>query len=170
MDIANIAGRFQHNGQAIAALLAGVTPAQARWKPGAADWSILEIVNHLADEEVEDFRRRVDLTLHHEGEPWPPIDPVAWAVERRYNDRGLDESLARFLEARRTSIAWLEQLESPDWQRVYRHPKVGALSAGDLLASWLAHDMLHIRQLAKRHFQFLGESLPGFSLAYAGDW
>ena len=44
----------------IQAVLAGVDAEQARWKPDADSWSILEVVCHLVDEEREDFRTRLD--------------------------------------------------------------------------------------------------------------
>ncbi|MCB0058173.1 MAG: DinB family protein, partial [Caldilineaceae bacterium] len=62
---------MQRNAQRIAALVAGVPDEQARWKPDAESWSILEVVNHLLDEEREDFRVRIDYTLHRPGEKWP---------------------------------------------------------------------------------------------------
>ena len=57
---------------------------------------MLEIVNHLYDEEQYDFRVRLRYILEsQEGDP-PPIDPDGWAVERRYNERDLGDSLANF--------------------------------------------------------------------------
>ena len=44
------------NATALAALTAGIDAEQARWKPSPETWSVLEVVNHLADEEREDFR------------------------------------------------------------------------------------------------------------------
>ncbi len=38
---------------------------QARWKPSPESWSMLEVVNHLYDEEKDDFRFRLDSLLHH---------------------------------------------------------------------------------------------------------
>jgi len=35
----------------------------AIWKPAPDKWSILEVVNHLYDEEREDFRQRLELVL-----------------------------------------------------------------------------------------------------------
>ncbi len=67
--------RLRANAAVIAALVAGVTDEQARWKPDPAQWSILEVMGHLADEEVEDFRTRLDLTLHRPEAEWPRIDP-----------------------------------------------------------------------------------------------
>src|SRR4026209_2968670 len=93
----------------IAGLTNGVSTEQARWKPAADRWSILEVVNHLYDEERDDFRARLDGLLHRPGQPLPSIDPPRWAVERRYNERDLAESLARFLDERQKSLAWLKE-------------------------------------------------------------
>ncbi len=155
---------------AIRSLAHAVPPEQAVWKPAPEKWSTLEVINHLADEEVEDFRTRLDLVLHRPREPLPPIDPEGWVVARAYNQRDLAESLARFLEERQRSLAWLGTLSSPDWERSYEHPRAGPLTAGTLLGSWLAHDLLHIRQLARLHYQYLAQQVHPHSLGYAGEW
>jgi hypothetical protein len=161
--------RLRAHAQVFSALVAGVGPEQARWKPDPAQWSILEVVNHLADEEVEDFRARLDAALHHPG-AWPPIDPQGWPVSRRYNERELGESLERFLAARSESLSWLEGLVDPDWGLAYEHPSIGPISAGDLLTSWVAHDHIHIRQINRLHRDWLVASLSDRSPRYAGRW
>ncbi|HEY3244026.1 MAG TPA: DinB family protein [Phycisphaerae bacterium] len=155
---------------ALEPLLRSITPNEAEWKPPSGAWSILEIVNHLADEEVDDFRRRLDLTLLSPGEPWPPIDPEAWARERRYNERELRESAARFLTERRKSLAWLVGLGDVDWTKAHRHPKFGPISAGTLLGSWVAHDALHLRQIAKRLYELSAVDAGPHPIEYAGAW
>ena len=165
-----IVERLRANADIISALAAGVDEEQAAWKPEPTQWSILEVVNHLADEEVEDFRTRIDYTLHRPDEQWPPIDPQEWATERLYNDRSLPKSLDRFLSRRAESIAWLDGLDSPDWPLAYEHPRLGRISAGDLLTSWVAHDHIHIRQLNRLHRQFLVASVSEYVPDYAGPW
>ena len=161
--------RFYANVGVFENLVSGVSMEQARWKPSAEEWSFVEVVNHLYDEERDDFRARLDSLLHHPEREWPPIDPQGWALERKYNERALDESLSRFLEERRKSIAWLNGLKEPRLENQYERPQ-GVLSAGDLLASWLAHDFLHIRQLARLHWQYLNSLCTPFKTAYAGEW
>ena len=55
------------------AVLRGVSLEDARWRPADGAWSILEVVTHLADEEVEDFRARLERTLRDPSESWPPL-------------------------------------------------------------------------------------------------
>jgi hypothetical protein len=153
----------------IQALLQGVGPEQARWRPDAGSWSILEVVNHLNDEEREDFRPRLDITLHHPDTSWQPIDPQGWVTARRYQDRELASSLEAFVAERQASLAWLGRLECPDWEARYLAPW-GPIRAGDLLASWVGHDLLHLRQLVELHHAYI-EGLAGdYSLEYAGPW
>ena len=169
MNLQTITTRFANNAETIRHFVTAVDDVQARWQPDAGSWSILEVINHLYDEEREDFRMRLDLTLHQPETDWPPIDPPAWAIERRYNERDLAESLQRFLDERQKSIAWLNALSAPAWDNEHMAPW-GIMRAGDVMISWLAHDTLHIRQLAELHYQYLAVFAPGYSGAYAGEW
>ena len=170
LTVAAVADRLEANARVFAALVERVSDEQARWKPEPAKWSILEVMNHVSDEEVEDFRTRLDLTLHHPGQPWPPINPQAWATERRYNEQELPRTLARFDRERRASVDWLRALAAPDLELGYDHPHEGRIRAGDLLASWLDHDLIHIRQITRLHHQWLERHASPYRTEYAGGF
>ena len=170
VDLTFFISRFSANAEAIAALLSGVSDEQARWKPSREEWSMLEVVNHLYDEEREDFRTRVDYTLHRPEADWPPIDPEGWVVERAYQQRDPATSLEGFLRERRASVTWLAGLQNPGWDSTHHHPDLGSLTAGEVLGAWLAHDHLHLRQLNQLHWQYLSQHLAPGSLDYAGGW
>lgn len=173
MEPSEIVARLGANAAVIRSLASEVSDKQARWRPGEGKWSILEVVNHLYDEERDDFRTRLRLTLEDPTQDWPPIDPERWAVEREYNKRDPAESLARFLDEREMSIEWLRGLESPDWRAAHVHPQAGSMTAGKILLNWLAHDLLHIRQLTRLHFEYVQREaleLGPLGLRYAGDW
>jgi len=154
----------------LAALIGRRSGDDVRWRPASGAWSILEIVNHLADEEVEDFRRRLELTLADPTQAWPGIDPEAAARQREYNAHDFDESLERFAAERERSIQWLRSLDTPDWEAAHQHPSLNAIRAGDLLTAWSAHDALHLRQIAKRLFELAQRDAGAYSTEYAGAW
>lgn len=166
----DIATRLAETSGAIAALVRGVDARQASWKPSPERWSILDVVNHLADEEVEDFRTRLRLVLTDRAAPWPPIDPPGWVTERRYADRDLAESLGRFLDEREQSLDWLRELAPPDWTLTHEHPVMGPMTAGTIAASWMAHDLLHVRQITKLRYDHLAAQATPHRIAYAGTW
>jgi hypothetical protein len=151
-------------------LLHLVEEPQAKWKPTPDKWSLLEVINHVADEEIEDFGTRLRLTLADPTQEWPPIDPERAAVDRQYNSRDLNESLDRFVIARQNSVAWLRSLSAPDWNATHSQRDGNPLRAGDLLHSWLVHDLIHIRQMNRLHYEYSQWINKGFSSAYAGSW
>jgi hypothetical protein len=159
------------NAGRIRSLASGVSPAQAIWRPEPSSWSILEVVNHLYDEERLDFRVRLNLILHHpEQEDWPPIDPPRWVVERRYSQRLLEPSLANFLKERQASLAWLQSLGKSDWQAAVPAPWGGLFHAGDMLAAWAVHDLLHMRQRVELQHAWAVRQARPYDSGYAGEW
>src|SRR5262245_8875314 len=170
LELDYLTARLRSDIDVFRGLLSGVSDEQARWKPAPEQWSLLEVTNHLADEEVEDFRTRVRLTIENPDLEWPGIDPERWAVDRAYNIRDVRESLARFVRERNVSLAWLSAPENIPWAAQTRNPKFKPMRVGDLIASWLAHDMIHIRQMNRLHYEYLAARKPGFSTGYAGKW
>lgn len=170
MNLDLVTSRLSANADVFMGLLQGLGPEQAAWKPRPESWSIVEVINHLADEEVEDFRTRVELTLTSPGTPWPPIDPEEWARSRSYLSRDLGESLGRFLDERTRSVLWLNSLHAQDWTQSTSLPDWPSIRAGDLVAAWLEHDLIHIRQIVRLHHEFLTRALAPYEIGYAGDW
>jgi hypothetical protein len=154
----------------IRSLAEGVSQEQACWKPDPETWSILEVIHHLYDEEWEDFRVRLELILKQSNEPWPPLDNDTSVSERAYNQHILSESLQSFLDERLKTITWLHGLGSPNWQIAAQAPWGGMVTAGDMLAAWVAHDLLHMRQLVELHWAYTTKELAPYSVEYAGGW
>jgi hypothetical protein len=164
------ADRLEHSGRVLRALLSNRSTAEASWRPAPGTWSLLEVACHLLDEEREDFRARLRLVLEDPTAAWPPIDPEGWVAARGYASRELSSVAASFAAERDESLRWLRALENPPWDREHVHPRVGALRAGDLLAAWMAHDLLHIRQVVALDFARMTEASAPFETTYAGRW
>ena len=170
MEFAKLVASMDRFGRILPVLVSDISDEDAKWKPESGGWSILEIVCHLADEEVEDFRMRVQSTLADPTTPWPAIDPESAAIERNYNGQNLAHVVERFVRERNESVDWLRALVDPDWESAYQHPRFGPISVGVVMASWAVHDQLHLRQLAKRMFEMnVRDGLP-YPTDYAGQW
>ncbi len=169
MDLNYVIERLAANAGIFEGLTKAINTELALWKPAPDKWSILEVVNHLYDEEREDFRQRLELVLRDAALVWPPIAPQEWVTTRAYSERDLTESLSNFLSERQKSLAWLRSLRSPNLES-HHEREAGSLRAGDLLASWLAHDFLHIRQITRLHWQYLTANANPFQTEYAGSW
>jgi hypothetical protein len=164
------AERLARGTMVFAALFERLPDAFVRRRPAPERWSLLEIVGHLADEEVFDFRARVESTLRDPKAPWPSISPQDWVLERRYNEQDPAAAWQRFRDERAHSVRWIASQSRAAWTNAYVHPKLGALSARKLLANWLAHDLLHARQMLRIHHDALAANAAPDTLDYAGPW
>ena len=91
-------------------------------------------------------------------------------TSRAYQQRDLRQSVANFAAERKQSVAWLQLLRDADWERSRAHPAGFVLRAGDLLSAWVAHDILHLRQLVELHYHLAVLQAEPYSVEYAGDW
>ena len=132
---------------ALDSLLGGLDAAGWRARPAPSEWAPVEILCHLRDEEVEDFGARVRVIVDGGG-AFAPIDPERWAKERGYLDADGPATLAELRRRRAASIAWLDGLTADRLTGAIEHPGPGQLSGLDLVAAWVAHDRLHLAQLA----------------------
>ncbi len=133
--------------EALTALLGGLDAETWRTRPAAGEWAPVEIVCHLRDEEAEDFAARVRVILDG-GAGFAPIDPERWAVERGYLDADGPAVLAAFCERRRASLAMLAGSAPERLAAAVARPDGSRLSGLDLIVAWVAHDRLHLAQLA----------------------
>lgn len=157
------------NAEALRVLLQSVSAEQAAWKPDPQTWSIAEVAGHLYVEELGDFRCHLREVFHHPPLAWGALQPGPVAY------RGFDLDLGGFLTERQSSIAWLGALPAVDWDATIsaffgpaNEPMT--FSAGDLLASWVAHDFLHIRQVNELHFAWNARRAAPYGVRYAGAW
>lgn len=128
-------------------LLGDLDAESARARPAPAEWSPVEIVCHLRDEETEDFGARLRVILTG-ADNFVRIEPERWAEERRYREASLPEALGAFRTRRAESLLLLRSIapEALDGSRA--HARLERLSGLDLVAAWVAHDRIHLAQLA----------------------
>jgi hypothetical protein len=169
MEFVVLHQELKNSAEIIHALLMGISQEEARVKPHPDSWSILEVVCHLYDEEREDFREHLDFILHRQDGEWHRINPEDWVMQRKYNEQDFTEMQRRFFTERQTLLKWLEELSHPNWETTYTSP-FGSISAGEMLASWIAHDNLHIRQLVELRRRRLEKITKPYEIEYAGDW
>jgi len=173
LDLEAVLGRLEGNAVVLAAWFRGQPAGQLAARSRPDRWSDLEILQHLVYEEREDFRKRIEWTLFHPGEDWPPIDPAGWIDERRYPDETPEVTLAAFLTERARSVAWLRELADDgrlDLAAASVHPLAGTMSVRELVACWLAHDQLHLRQLVRNGFEAIEAWTEVPETPYAGTW
>jgi DinB superfamily len=149
------------------ALAGDLDPAIARTRPARDEWAPVEILCHLRDEEAEDFGARLRAVVNGEAS-FKPIDPVSWVEARRYRDADAREVLEALRIRRRASIQYLEGIDAARLAAAIPLGKLGPLSGLDLLVAWVAHDQLHLAQLAATLARLWANRWPEQKAEYAG--
>jgi hypothetical protein len=138
-----------------------------RARPDPGEWAPVEIVCHLRDEEAEDFSARVRVILEG-GTRFAPNDPERLAIDRQYRQANPSEALAAFRARRATSLDLLASVAPDRLLGTAERPGGGRLSGLDLLASWVAHDRLHLQQLAGTLARLWADRWAPLQVDYAG--
>jgi hypothetical protein len=134
----------------LSALLAGVSDAWIRKNEGAESWSPYDIVGHLIPGEETDWIPRAKIILEHgESKPFEPFD--RFAMFEKFKGASLEKLLERFAQRRRQSLEALQQINLTPDKLALRgtHPELGVVTMKQLLATWVVHDLGHIRQIAR---------------------
>lgn len=130
-------------------------------------WSPLEILAHLRDEEVLDFRARAKCAIDG-GELELNVDPETWVTEKRYNEMDPGAVYLDWAAERAASVRWLETLTPSDLEASVEYPDFGTIRAGDFIAAWRMHDLLHLKQLAHAMAVLTARRLSEWKVGYAG--
>ena len=93
MEFEHLLKQLEDNARIIFNLTHGISDERARWRPDPDSWSVLEVINHLYDEEYDDFRQRLDCILYHPEKSWQHINPHGRVSEREYNKQDLEISI-----------------------------------------------------------------------------
>lgn len=132
------------------ALLWDVPVSWTRQNEGPETWSPFDIVGHLIHGEHTDWIVRTEILLTFgEERPFTPFDRFAQFEASR--GKTLHQLLDTFAEARAANLARLQSLglTPEDLDRRGSHPELGPCTLGELLATWVAHDLSHIAQIAR---------------------
>jgi uncharacterized damage-inducible protein DinB len=132
------------------AWLAGLPDVWINQNEGANSWSPYDVVGHLIHGERTDWIPRLELLLSYgEGRPFTPFD--RFAQFRESQGRSLQELLDTFAELRSANLSRLASLRltAEDLERRGQHPELGRVTAGQLLSTWVVHDLNHVGQIAR---------------------
>jgi len=116
---------------------------------GPDTWSPYQVLGHFIHGEETDWIVRARIILEHgEARAFEPFDRFA---QDRAPRRPVGELLDRFAALRAENLATLRgmKLTENDFAKRGRHPALGVVTLGELLATWVVHDLGHIAQITR---------------------
>ena len=125
---------------------------------GPETWSPFDVVGHLIHGEKTDWIPRAKIILSHgEERAFEPFD--RFAMFEASKGKSLGELLATFERLRGESLRQLNELNlTPELlAKRGKHPELGVVTLGELLATWVVHDLSHIGQIVRVMSKQYGE-------------
>lgn len=131
-------------------LLQGLPDPWLHGDEGGETWSPFVVVGHLIHGERTDWVPRARIILDHgEDQVFEPFDRFAQLDQSR--GKSLADLLKEFATLRARNLETVRgwNLGPADFARRGRHPEFGPVTLGELLATWVAHDLGHIGQIVR---------------------
>jgi hypothetical protein len=126
--------------------IGGVAEAALRRPEAPGKWSVLQVIQHLADSELV-MGYRIKMVLTQDRPPLPGYDQDQWAGEFHYDQAPLALALGQLRGLRAAHLHLWTRLTPPQLERVGLHTERGPESVGHLLRLLGAHDLVHRRQI-----------------------
>ena len=133
----------------LSALLTGLPDTWIRATEGKDTWSPYDVIGHLIHGEHTDWIPRARHIMASQTWPFKAFDRMAQFKESEH--KSLGELLTTFAELRQENVATLlaMNLAEGDYGRTAMHPELGQVTLGQLLATWVVHDLDHVGQIAR---------------------
>jgi hypothetical protein len=131
-------------------LLRGLPQTWITANEGGESWSAYDVVGHLIHGEETDWMPRAKIILEHGStRPFTKFDRLAQFELSA--GLSLDALLDEFAELRQRNLDELRSLalSDADLDRPGMHPELGPVTLRQLLATWTAHDLDHVMQIAR---------------------
>jgi hypothetical protein len=135
---------------ALRALLSGLPADWTDANEGPETFSPFDVLGHLIHGERTDWIARAKIILAQGADRrFTPYDRFAQAEESK--GKSIAQLLDEFANARAENLETLRGWNLTDAQLSLEgeHPKFGAVTLRQLLATWTAHDLSHIAQIAR---------------------
>lgn len=133
---------------ALRRLTAGLSPEALRRPEAPGKWSIVQVVQHLADTEIV-VGYRVRLILAEERPVIAGFDQEAWMAAHPEGSLELEGAMDQLRALRAANLRLVRSLTPAQLERVGMRPERGPESLRLLLALGAGHDLVHRRQLAR---------------------
>ena len=132
----------------LASLIEGLSTQQLSRRPAPDKWSIVEILAHLAEDELSSSWRYRQM-IEHNGVKLLGFDQDEWARLGDYASWNINEALEMFRLLREANLRMFAQLTPEQWERYGIHAERGKITVRELCRHMAAHDMNHIDQVRR---------------------
>jgi hypothetical protein len=145
----DIAGALDAQARETAALLAGLTEAQAAHRYAPDKWSVKQIVGHIIDGERV-FAYRVLAIARGETQPLPGFEQDPYVANGGADDRSISDLAEELATVRKGNVMMMRALSDEAWRRIGTASE-NPVSVRALAYGMLGHERHHVRIVRERY-------------------
>jgi hypothetical protein len=116
------------------------------FKPAPREWSIRQVLVHLADTEIVACGR-IRRAIAEPGGVIFAFDQDLWADRMDYQSQSAETALDLFRAIRQSTFELLKLMPDSAWLHTVQHPERGPQTVEALVAYFENHTHIHIRQV-----------------------
>ena len=147
-QVAQAAEILSNTPETVQSLLGNLSDEWFKSVENSEEWSPFDVVGHLIHGEETDWIPRAEIILKQGANPtFEPFDRFAQFEASK--SKTLAELLETFARLRRKNLETLKSwnLTGEQLRLNGMHPELGEVNLEQLLATWVVHDLTHIRQI-----------------------
>jgi DinB superfamily len=145
-EIPELLERFRRGAELVAVAITGAAGPELDFKLAPDQWSLRQIVAHLADAEAANVVR-LRQVIAEDNPTLVPWDQNAWAERTDYAKRKPSQALDTMRQLRADNYQLLKDLPPETYSRTGNHLRRGTMSLLDMLRLFAEHAENHATQI-----------------------
>jgi uncharacterized damage-inducible protein DinB len=151
---------YAAGGEKVRRAVAGLTPEQLHARPGPGDWSVHEVVIHLADSDLVciDRMKRV---VCEDNPPLLNYDETAYMKKLFPAEQSLEDAVTQIDVGRRQWSRVLRKLPDEAFARKGTHNVRGEVTLGQMVEDYIRHVDDHLKFVHAKRERLTGQPAGG---------
>jgi hypothetical protein len=150
MEIQELLSRYNSGYDLLVSTLKQISAKAIYFKPKPDEWSISEIIVHLADSEAHGFIRAKKVIAESGGKVCV-YNKQIWSDKLFYDKMDYKDALKLIRILRKNLFVVLELIEPEIWNNYIYHPESGKITLSEMIQLYVSHIDIHVHQINRNN-------------------
>ena len=157
MDTQDLLARYSIGHELLTRQLEQIPEEVIHFKPAPDEWSVAEIIVHLADSEAHGFVRAKKIIAECGGRV-SVYNQQIWAESLFYDRMDYKDALELIRILRKSLVELLKLIPEETWHNYIFHPETGKITLLDWIQLYIDHIDIHVQQMHRNLYDWRKES------------
>ena len=153
MDTRELLTRYSNGHKLLVRQLEQIPEEAIDYKPAPDQWSVAEIIVHLADSEAHGFVRAKKIIAECGGQVCVYNQQI-WADRLFYDKMDYKDALQLIRIIRKSLVDLLKLIPEETWHNYIYHPESGKITLLDWIKLYIDHIDIHVQQMHRNLYDW----------------